>query len=210
MYKYTRQDAADVIWVSTRSIDRYVKSGKIRSEKDGKIVYLHTDDVHNIAGISDKKQEIIVDNIDKIRENSTYVTVEEIKQPIVKESVESKEVSYIEAGSQSQALRSFLDGIYSEMKEEMKEKDEKIQELSLALWKAEEITKNSVNLVEYKKSQFLLEESRNHLNNQISDLKDEKERLEGRLSYEKKSSLILLIIVIVLLVVAATVWFMSI
>ena len=40
MYTYTRQDAADFLWISTRSIDRYIKSGKLRSKKEWKIVYL--------------------------------------------------------------------------------------------------------------------------------------------------------------------------
>jgi excisionase family DNA binding protein len=40
MYKYTRQEAADMLGISTRSVDRYIKSGKLRSKKDGKIVYV--------------------------------------------------------------------------------------------------------------------------------------------------------------------------
>jgi excisionase family DNA binding protein len=40
MYKYTRQEAAELLGISTRSVDRYIKAGKLRSKKDGKIVYL--------------------------------------------------------------------------------------------------------------------------------------------------------------------------
>jgi excisionase family DNA binding protein len=34
MYKLTRKEAADLLNISTRSIDRYIKSGKIRTKKD--------------------------------------------------------------------------------------------------------------------------------------------------------------------------------
>jgi excisionase family DNA binding protein len=34
MYKHTRQEAADLLQVSTRTIDRYVESGKLRAKKD--------------------------------------------------------------------------------------------------------------------------------------------------------------------------------
>ncbi|MGB2110758.1 MAG: helix-turn-helix domain-containing protein [Patescibacteria group bacterium] len=45
MYKYTRQEASEMLGISTRSVDRYIKSGKLRSKKDGKIVYVKGSDV---------------------------------------------------------------------------------------------------------------------------------------------------------------------
>ena len=59
MYTYTRQDAADLLWISTRSIDRYIKSGKLRSKKEWKIVYVNDDDIKNLSWWQDSKQEII-------------------------------------------------------------------------------------------------------------------------------------------------------
>jgi hypothetical protein len=53
-----------------------------------------------------------------------------------------------------------LEPIYSDLREEIRKKDDVIQTLSLRLGKAEEIAKNSVSLIDYKKSQFLLEESK--------------------------------------------------
>jgi predicted site-specific integrase-resolvase len=34
MYKLTRKEASELLNMSTRSIDRYIKSGKIRIKKD--------------------------------------------------------------------------------------------------------------------------------------------------------------------------------
>jgi hypothetical protein len=71
------------------------------------------------------------------------------------------------------------------------------------------MVKNSVSLVEFKKSQFLLEESKGHMNKEVEEIKKEKEKLQGDLKYEKTTNLILIVFVVVLLAVAATIWFLS-
>ena len=48
MYTLTRQNTADKLDISTRSVDRYIKSGKLRSKKEGKIIYIHARDVANL------------------------------------------------------------------------------------------------------------------------------------------------------------------
>jgi|TARA_Y100001960_G_C14570249_1_gene775477 excisionase family DNA binding protein len=45
MYKYTRQEVAEKLNISTRSVDRYIKAGKLRAKKDGKVVYVKGSDV---------------------------------------------------------------------------------------------------------------------------------------------------------------------
>ena len=49
MYTTTRQAAADILGISTRSVDRYVKAGKLRCKKEGKIIYIHTQDIQNLS-----------------------------------------------------------------------------------------------------------------------------------------------------------------
>ena len=45
MYKLTRKEAAELLNISTRSIDRYIKSGKIRTKKDWKVVCVNDEDI---------------------------------------------------------------------------------------------------------------------------------------------------------------------
>jgi excisionase family DNA binding protein len=184
MYKYTRQEAADMLGISTRSVDRYIKSGKLRSKKDGKIVYLKWSDVESMVWGNQTQQEVIVPG----------------------EKSESKSVTKKESTSQASAM---LENIYSDLKKEIKYKDETIQELSQKLGRAEEMVKNSVSVIEFKKSQFLLEESKGHMNKEVDEVKKEKKKLQSELKYEKTTNLILIIFVIVLLAVAATIWFLS-
>jgi excisionase family DNA binding protein len=59
MYNLTRQDAAEKLGISTRSIDRYIKAGKIRAKKDGKVVYVNDSDIDTLLSGGSVRQEVI-------------------------------------------------------------------------------------------------------------------------------------------------------
>jgi hypothetical protein len=88
--------------------------------------------------------------------------------------------------------RATLEKIYLDLRGEIQTKDKAIQDLSIRLGQAQEIAKNSVSLVEFKKSQFLLEESKGHIANENSSLKDQSAELSQKLKYEKTTNMILL------------------
>lgn len=47
-YTVDRYEAAKLLNCSTRTIDRYVHSGKLRSKRVGKKIYIHDEDIHII------------------------------------------------------------------------------------------------------------------------------------------------------------------
>ena len=183
MYNSTRQEAADTLWISTRSVDRYIKSGKLRAQKRGKVVYVNENDIQNIAGWNTTKQHVIIEKW------SSQSTSNQVVTP-----------------SQSAGL----DQVYSDLREEVKKKDAVIQELSMRVGRAEEIAKNSVSLVDFKKSQFLLEESKNSLGEEVWNLQEKTKELEKDLKYEKNTNIILIIFVVILLVISGVIWFLKI
>lgn len=187
MYSLTRQDAAEKLNVSTRSVDRYINAWKIRSKKVWKIVYVNENDINTMLWVN-TKQEVIVEK--------------KQEQNIVNEP-KSTTVS-----KQNQAWT--LWAIYKDLKEEIQKKDQLIQTLAMRVWKAEEVAKSSVSLLDFKKSQYLLEESKENLNKNISDLETENAKLNEELKYEKKTTFILIIFVVLLLAIAWIIWFMKI
>lgn len=193
MYKMTRQEVADKLNISTRSVDRYIKAWKLRAKKDWKVVYVKWSDVDNILWGSDIKQEVIVDKKQKSKP-------EEIK------NVESQK----EIVRNNDSVSWTLWAIYKDLKVEVQKKDQIIQTLAMRVWQSEEVAKNSVSLLDFKKSQYLLEESKEHLWKELTDLEKDKEKLIAELKYEKTSNFILIIFVIILLAIAWTVWFMKI
>lgn len=102
-----------------------------------------------------------------------------------------------------------LEKVYFDLREEIKNKDKTIQELSVELGQAREIAKNSVSVVEFKKSQFLLEESKSHMSGELSKLKKQTLGLQKKLKYEKTTNIILIAIVSIIVIVAGAWLFMS-
>lgn len=193
MYKLTRQDAADSLNISTRSIDRYIKAWKLRSKKDWKVVYVNTDDIENMIWSWDYQHEVIVEK--KVNNfSNTYDNQEQVQTV----SKTDENISWT------------LGTIYKDLKEEIQKKDQLIQNLAMRVWQAEEVAKNSVSLIDFKKSQYLLEESKEHLDKELTQLEKDKEKLAKELKYEKTSNILLIIFVVVLLAIAWTIWFMKI
>jgi len=187
MYKLTRQEVADKLNISTRSVDRYIKAGKLRAKKDWKIVYVKQADVDNLIWWTEINQEVIVD----------------------KKNVANASSQKIRTKSEDNVAGT-LWAIYKDLKEEIKNKDQLIQVLAMRVWKAEEVAKNSVSLLDFKKSQYLLVESKETLEKDLQNLATEKEKLKLELKYEKTSNIILIFFVIILLGIAWTIWFMEI
>lgn len=194
MYKYTRQDVSDLLNISTRSVDRYIRSWKLRSKKDGKIIYIHSSDVDSIKN-SWGAQEVIIPQkeevIAKTKEHTTHIPV-------------TKEVGSTWSGN------AILSNIYEDLKQQIHKKDEIIQTLSVRLGKAEEIAKNSISLVEFKKSQFLLEESKGYLSNEVEGLKKDRNQLARDLKYEKNTNQLMVAFLIFLLIFVWIIWFVKI
>lgn len=186
MFELTRQEAADKLNVSTRSIDRYIRSWKIRSEKQWKVVYVNSEDINNILWWSSVKQEVIMPKQDNPVEPQVNTTQVSTKQDNIA-----------------------LENIYNDLRWEIKKKDETIQDLSIQLWRAQEIAKNSVSLIDFKKSQFLLEESKWHLSSELDRLEKEKSSLANDLKYQKNSNMILIVFVILLIVISWIIFFIN-
>lgn len=179
MYNITRQDAAEMLWVSTRSVDRYIKAWKLRSKKEGKIIYIHSKDIENISGESQaSKPEVIMP--------------EEKKQSYSESKNNFEQPRASSTGIMDAQSRATLEKIYLDLRGEIQTKDKAIQDLSIRLGQAQEVAKNSVSLVEFKKSQFLLEESKGHIANENSALKEKASELAEKLKYEKTTNMILL------------------
>lgn len=190
MYKLTRKEAADELNISTRSIDRYIKSWKLRTKKDWKIVYVHKEDIENLKNPWTKNQEIIIPT----------------KKTAEKKEEEHKQSTPIIENNNSLSV---LDNIYADLKTEIQKKDIIIQDLSIRLWRAEEIAKNSVSTNEFNKTQLLLEEWRDNFEKEVTNFKHEKYKLLKELKYEKTTNTILVALIFVLIAVWIIIWFVN-
>lgn len=180
MYSITRESAAETLWVSVRSIDRYVKGWKLRAEKEWKIVLINSDDVEALKKWPSKKQQII-----------------QPKEVIKEEIVSSTEIS------------TELNTIYDDLKQTIEEKDMKISELSFKLGKMEEVVKNSISMLEFKSSQLKLEEAKEITESKLKDVLIERDNLNAKYKDERSANVILIIVSILLLALLVYVWYLK-
>ena len=191
-YTLTRQEAADLLEISVRSVDRYIKSGKIRSEKRWKSVYVNDNDIKNIQTNSDSKP-IIITSSDK--------------KTIPKEQFSSKDISTKKDIKDFDKLTNTFENIYTDLRNQIEKKDKIIQEMSIEIWTTREQVKQSISVSEHNRSQMLLEESKTHIAKQMNNLSEEKEKLKAELKDEKFDKKVLITFVFVLLILAAYFWF---
>ncbi|MDD5213019.1 MAG: helix-turn-helix domain-containing protein [Candidatus Gracilibacteria bacterium] len=187
MYNLTRQEAADLLKMSTRNVDRYIKSGKLRHKKEGKTILVNTDDINKMLGGGKVNQEIIVKS---------------------KEIKEEKEITSKDIAVKTENSRQ-VDFIYTDLKKIIEEKDRKIENLTYTLAKVEENLKNSITMVEFKKSQFLLEQSRESLEKDLEMEKKKNNELEVKIKKENKMSMIFVSVAIIALILLVIVWFIK-
>lgn len=177
VFTLTRDSASKMIGVSTRTIDRYIQSGKIRTKRDGKVIMLHREDVTNVLWWSAQKEYEVIDS-----------------KPTMMPSI-----SYDPREAQNEILR-VLEKI-------IKEKDLFIQELTYKLGKMESEMLNYIPKIEHKKTILALEEVNNSRNQDINLLVQTKMEVEGKYQKEKLVSTILMIGVFVLLCACAVLIF---
>ena len=194
-YTLTRQEAADILEISVRSLDRHIKSWKIRSKKKWKSVYINSEDIKNMNSSSEEKTIIITNNSDKTEKK--------------KEQFESKNISTKKDVENFDKITKTFESIYTDLRNQIEKKDKIIQEMSVEIWVSREQVKQSISVSEHNRSQMLLEESKTHISKQMTELSDEKKKLAQELKDEKFDKKVLIAFVFILLVIAAYFWFKS-
>ncbi len=179
-----RDSAARRLSVSTRTIDRHIKNGIIKTRRIGKKMFLEEDDVE------------ILRSLDPARSEETYEVVTE-KNPSTK-NMKSSESGIITL-SDSQALTEFS-RLYDDAKRLVEKKDEIIQDLSYRLGKTETELKSSISMIEYKKATFLLESVKTKNDENRADMSQKIEFLEKEIN--KRSSAIIALAILFVLVLA--------
>jgi len=197
MYKLTRFEAADILKISTRSLDRYIKSWRIRSQKVWKIVYVNNNDVNALLWLNSSAWVIL---------NSSDINKKDwVDNLDLSSDEESLNRHNIIRKTDFDKISQTFERVFNDLRSDLDKKDEKIQELSIEIWRKDELLKNSIPIIDYKKSQFLLEENKNHINSELNKLKEEKISILNKLKYEKETKMILLAILFILIVIIISV-----
>jgi len=185
-----RAEAAERLWVSTRTIDRHIQLERIKTRRIGKRMFLEEDDVEYLR------------NQDPARREETYEVVMDTPKKN-KNMPDNNEITI--HSIDNQAITEFT-RLYDDAKRIIAKKDEIIQDLSYRLWKTETELKNTIPLVEYKKATFLLESAKTKNDEDKESLTDKLNHLEKEIN-KRNSALIALAMLFVLVLVFSMVFF---
>lgn len=177
VFTLTREDASKMIGVSTRTIDRYIQSGKIRTKRDGKVIMLHKEDVTQV------KWGWVQTDYEVIAPKPTLVP----------------STGYDPREAQNEILRT--------LEKIIRDKDALIQELTFKLGKMESDITNTVPKLEHKKALLSLEQANSSRLDDINMLVQTKRDIEWKYQREKLISTVLMIGVFVLLCACAVLIF---
>ena len=177
MYSIDREQWAKLLNMSTRTIDRYIRSGKLRSKKVWKKVFLHNTDVEILKNWW-------------IQEEYEIINSKELDNTFVKTDI----------------WTNYKD-LYSESKIIIQKKDEIIQDLSYRLWNTEAELKNSISLIEYKKATFLLESSNSKVEEEKNELNSNINKLESKVKISNNINIFLVLILLISLILISFLWF---
>lgn len=144
-----RDAAASRLWVSSRTVDRHIQAGRIRTKRIGKKIFLEDEDVEGLRNLDPARREedyVVIFDTESSGPRTELHPEESL--PVVKRSDES-----------TKALRELV-RLYEETQSIVQRKEETIQDLSYKLGKVETEMKNMVPLVEYNKATFMLESAK--------------------------------------------------
>ncbi len=189
-----REEASEILKVSTRTIDRYIRKHKFKTRKDGRRVLMKRVDIdkiiqEQIGQFVDQKNI----NLGKAAEsNSTQITVKDVKVESVKKSVENEK---------SQKEEAVYKNLYTEAKKEIKEKQERLDAATYRVGQLESQVKSMVPMLEFSKKEKELKEAKGTIEQKEIEKLQVLNKMENKLKNERMAKWIYLSLVGMLLVI---------
>ena len=180
-----RVEAAKRLGVSTRTVDRHIQAGRVRTRRIGKKMYIEDADIESLR------------MLDPSRREEDYIVILDREELIAHPETTWQDMIHV--GSQQQSLIE-LARFYEETQILITKKDEAIQDLSYRLGKSEAELRNSIPLTEYKKATYLLESAKSRSDEDAKNLSDTISTLEKEII--KRNSMILGLTILFILVLA--------
>jgi excisionase family DNA binding protein len=156
-FSLDRDQASRRLGVSSRTIDRHIQAGRIRTRRIGKKMYLEEDDIETLR------------MADPARREEDYIVIHDDTPEREIPEIVTKERQITDPKQTNMALAEIV-RIYEDAQGQIARKDATIQELSYKLGKAEVELANSVPALEYKKNTFLLESAKAKSDNDTDTL----------------------------------------
>ncbi len=191
-FSLDREGASRRLGVSSRTIDRHIQAERIRTRRIGKKMFLEEEDVEALRMSDPSRREedyvVIMDEVKERRNSDTLAPSQHLVDP-----------------KQHTLALAEIVRIYEDARVMIAEKDTTIQHLSYKLGKIETELSNSIPVLEYKKTTFLLESAKSKSDSDAIVLNTKIIHLESEVS--KRNSALITIVILFILVLSFSVMF---
>ncbi len=164
-FTLSRQDAADLLAVSTRTLDRYIRSKKLAARKKGGAILLSEEEVNNLKvsqfqnmhGASPEVEGRAHRHIDSVaaRQNSTIFDAET-------GAIEENPVATVAPAAKAVATKGVREQVFEELydlsRREVREYHNKLEAANYRLGQMEMQLKHSVPLLDYHAKEEVLKQ----------------------------------------------------
>lgn len=152
LYSIDRQNAARILGVSVRTVDRYIASGQIRKVKNQGRTWLSNEDIKSMVSENEKTMSDAV-----VSEFVSQTIREEQRTGNVSSGHydQSEVIKDYNNVSQSNETSNYK-SLYEEAKEELKDKNQKLQQATYRIGQLESQVKSMIPRLKYEQEQKLL------------------------------------------------------
>lgn len=172
-----RKQAAQILNVSIRTVDRYIKKGTLRKEVINGRIFIKSDSFKKLQEEKQKQDEYLS------QLNSNYSNKESVPHRETMDAAETSNnedevlTAYIEEGIENGEKSGIYKRLYEELQEELKEKQERLEGANYRVGQLEGLLKETVPLLEYRKALALEQKKRDELEDLLTTFEKDNERL---------------------------------
>ncbi len=183
-----RDEASSILKVSTRTVDRYIRKFRFKTRKDGRRVLIKRNDVdkiieRHIGQFVDIKLTMLDKQVDSQKE--AKIEVKDLKVESVKKSDKEEGV---------------YQGLYIETKNELKEKQGRLDAATYRVGQLEAQVETMVPMLDYTRKEKELKEAKGAIEQKELEKLHELRKMEHKLKNERMAKWIYLSLVGLLLV----------
>jgi len=191
-----RVEASKILKVSTRTVDRYMRKHRFKTRKDGRRVLIKKTDVdkiikENIGRLIDIKE----DNLNEIL-NGKEATINTDKPS----NLAVKDIKIKKIKKEESIEQQIYKELYQETKNDLKEKQERLEAATYRVGQLESQAKNMVPMLDYNKKDRALQEAYSAMDQRSKQNEEVIQKMELKIRSERVAKWIYLSLVGMLLV----------
>ncbi len=172
-YNLSREEAAEKLWISTRTLDRRIRKWELSHQKKANKVYLSQEEIDNFWK-KEQVSNIILEGNTSITKQPKQVEHHKIEQP----KIDTDEIVQKVWSHMDESINKFLN-VLIEKDKQIENKNQLIMSLQQKTLSLESKLQNTVALPLYQeeKQEILVEKENLKIENQLIDEKLKKEKI---------------------------------